>query len=171
MDVAAVIAEMEQARVVFRERVRRATATDLQRRSAGTRWTNRQLLFHLVFGYLVVRALRPLVRGFGRLPLGCSQNFSAVLHAVRRPYHVVNYLGSCIGGRLLRPSRMAALLDWTIDALRRDLEAETDQDLARAMAFPVSWDPYFTPTMTLLDVYHFGTQHFDHHRHQLTLET
>ena len=29
--------------------------------------------------------------------------------------------------------------------------------------------PYFKPTMSVLDVYHFGTQHFDHHRRQLTL--
>jgi hypothetical protein len=27
------------------------------------------------------------------------------------------------------------------------------------VAFPTSWDPYVTDTMTVLDVYHFGTQH------------
>jgi len=37
------------------------------------------------------------------------------------------------------------------------------------MHVPTDWDPYFTPTMSVLDVYHFGTQHFDHHRRQLTL--
>jgi hypothetical protein len=37
------------------------------------------------------------------------------------------------------------------------------------MHMPTGWDPYFTPTMSVLDVYHFGTQHFDHHRRQLTL--
>ena len=170
MDVAAVSQELEEARVTFHELVQRATAADLRRRSAGTRWTNRQLLFHLVFGYLVVRTLRPLVRGFGRHPLAWSRRFSAVLHAVRRPYHLVNYLGSCVGGTLLRPSTMATLLDRTIAALRRGLEAEGEQALRRRMAFPVSWDPYFTDTMSLLDVYHFGTQHFDHHRRQLTLD-
>lgn len=30
--------------------------------------------------------------------------------------------------------------------------------------------PYFTDTMSLLDVYQFGTQHFEHHRRQLTLD-
>jgi hypothetical protein len=33
----------------------------------------------------------------------------------------------------------------------------------------VGWDPYFKDMMTLGDVYHYGTQHFDHHRAQLTL--
>jgi hypothetical protein len=37
------------------------------------------------------------------------------------------------------------------------------------MAFPTDWDPYFQPRMSVLDVYYFGTQHFDHHRRQLTL--
>lgn len=170
MDVRAVREEMEQARRAFREIVGEATAAGLRRRSAGTRWTNRQLLFHMVFGYLVVRTLRPLVRGFGRLPVTYSHRFSAALHAVRRPYHLINYLGSCVGGTLLSPPRMATLLDRTIASLRRGLATEGEQKLARCMAFPVSWDPYFTDTMSLLDVYQFGTQHFEHHRRQLTLD-
>lgn len=46
-----------------------ASDTGLRRRSAGTRWTNEELLFHMVFGYMVVRALLPLVRIFGALPV------------------------------------------------------------------------------------------------------
>jgi hypothetical protein len=64
---------------------------------------------------------------------------------------------------------MAALLDRTITALQRRLAAETESSLALTMHFPTAWDPYFTPTMSVLDVYHFGTQHFVHHRRQLTL--
>jgi hypothetical protein len=37
------------------------------------------------------------------------------------------------------------------------------------MASPTDWDYYVRPMMSVLDVYHFGTQHFDHHRRQLTL--
>ena len=33
-----------------------------------------------------------------------------------------------------------------------------------------SWDPYFRDYMTLADVYHYATQHFDFHRRQLTLD-
>jgi ATP/maltotriose-dependent transcriptional regulator MalT len=31
------------------------------------------------------------------------------------------------------------------------------------------WDPYIQPTMNVLDVYRYGTQHYDHHHRQLTL--
>src|SRR5690606_39893427 len=45
-----------------------ANASDLKRRSHGTRWTNEQLLFHMVFGYMIVRALLPLVHVLVRCP-------------------------------------------------------------------------------------------------------
>src|SRR3712207_4903620 len=169
MDVSAVSQEMEQARRTFHRITAEPSRADLRRRSAGTRWTNRQLLFHMVFGYLVVRTLLPLVRGFGRLPLSSSRRFAAVLHAVRAPYHLVNYVGSCVGGTVLSPMAMADLLDRAVDALQRQLGATDERDLRLRMAFPTSWDPYFTPTMTVGDVYHFGTQHFVHHQRQLTL--
>ena len=121
----------------------------------------------MVFGYLVVRTLLPLVHALGRL--GHSRGFAATLNAGRRPFHLINYLGSCGGGQALTPRAMAALLDRTIAGLQRSLAAETDQSLAHTMHFPTAWDPYFKPTMTVLDVYHFATQHFDHHRRQLTL--
>jgi hypothetical protein len=38
------------------------------------------------------------------------------------------------------------------------------------MHFPVGWDPYFTDVMTIRDVFHYPTQHYDHHRRQLTLQ-
>lgn len=169
MNGAAIGQDLEQARATFRRLIARATVADLQRRSAGTRWTNRQLLFHMVFGYLIVRTLLPLVGRFGRLPLSCSRHFSAVLQAFRGPYNLINYLGSCLGGWLLTPPTMVTLMDRTTLALQRGLDRETAETLALTMAFPTSWDPYFTETMSVLDVYRFGTQHFRHHQSQLTL--
>lgn len=37
------------------------------------------------------------------------------------------------------------------------------------MPFPDRWDPFFTPTMTLNDVYAYPTLHFAFHAQQLTL--
>ena len=161
--------EMEQARTEFHRLVRLASAGDLRRATAGTRWTNQQLLFHMLFGYLIVRALLPLVRFLGRLPDGVSRFFAAGLNACRKPFHVVNYLGSCGGALVFRGPRLTRKLDRTIDSLHRALDAEPDAALGRGMHFPVDWDPYFLDVMTLAEVYHYGTQHFEHHRAQLTL--
>jgi hypothetical protein len=65
---------------------------------------------------------------------------------------------------------MGRTFDQVIASLHRHLDAETDTALARGMRFPTRWDPFFTDVMTLTDVYHYATQHFDFHRRQLTLD-
>jgi hypothetical protein len=167
LDRAEIHVELERVQRTFQQLASRASADDLRRLSRGTRWTNRQLLFHMVFGYLIVRTLMPLVRTLGRR--GWGRGFAVILNAVRSPFHLINYLGSVGGGHLLTPQAMTKLLDRTMQALHRNLDRETARTLTLTMHFPTDWDPYFRPTMSVLDVYHYGTQHFDHHRHQLTL--
>ena len=169
MDRSSIHDEMERSRTIVHELVSGASAADLRRHSDGTRWTNGQLLYHMVFGYMIVRALLGLVRIFGRLPDRFGRAFSRTLNAGTRPFHIVNYLGSCGGALIFHGPRLTRQLDRTIAALHRHLDREGDQALARRMHFPVDWDPYFTDTMSLLDVYHYGTQHFVHHQRQLTL--
>ena len=169
MDRKSVQAEMEQAAAELRALATRASQNDLRRASAGTRWTNEQLLFHMVFGYMVVRALLPLVRLFGRLPDRAGRVFAGLLNTGRRPFHVVNYVGSCGGALVFHGPRLIRQMDRTVAALHRKVDQETDEALSLTMHFPVDWDPFFRDRMTLLEVYHYGTQHFDLHRQQLTL--
>jgi hypothetical protein len=166
MDRAEIVAEMARVEADFAELVGRAGRSDLRRRSSGTRWTNSQLLYHMVFGYLIVRTLLPMVHLLGRL--GWSRRFAATLNSAHRAFHLINYLGSVGGGQLLSPPAMARLIDRTIHILQQRLARESESSLALAMRFPPDWDPYFQPTMTVRDLYHYGTVHFDHHRHQLS---
>ena len=162
-------AELERVRLDLHRLVAQATASDLSRRTDGTRWTNGQMLWHMVFGYLIVWRLLPGVRLFGRLPAGYSRRFAAALNAGTRPFHVINYLGGCGGALVFHGPRLTRLLDRTVNQLHRRLDAEGEESLGRRMHFPVQWDPFFADTMTVADVYHYGTQHYDFHRTQLTL--
>jgi hypothetical protein len=161
--------ELNLACETFHALLRDATAADLRRRSNGTRWNNRQLLFHMLFGYLIVRRLLPMVRFFDRQPDHLSQTFATMLNSATKPFHVVNYLGSWGGGTVLTRRRMHVMMDHSITALQHHLTAETEMALQHRMHFPLGWDPFFRETMTLQDVYHYGTQHFEYHRSQLTL--
>jgi hypothetical protein len=162
--------ELERARVDLHHLVASATTSDLRRRTDGTRWTNEQMLWHMAFGYLIVSRLLRLVALFGRLPDSFSRAFAAVLNAGTWPFHRVNYLGSVGGALVFRGPRLTGELDRTIERLHRRLDAESEVALARRMHFPVGWDPFFQDTMTLEQVYRYGTQHYDFHRAQLTLE-
>jgi hypothetical protein len=169
VDREAVVAALENCLRQLSQLLGAADPADLRRRSSGTRWTNEELLFHMVFGFLIVRTLLPLVRVMGRLPAPVGQGFAAVLDSTRRPFHVVNYWGSRGGAWVFDASRMGRLCDRVVSRLCRSLEREPEQNLGRGMPFPTSWDPYFTAYMTLADVYRYPVLHFEHHRRQLTL--
>ena len=170
VDRQAIVDEMECARSDFHRLLDGASKDALGRGSRGTRWTNEQLLFHMLFGYILVRVLVVLIRLFWRLPDSASLVFSRTLNAVAVPFHAVNYLGSCGGALVFNHRRMGAQFGRTIDALERRLARETDADLHRGMHYPERWDPYFTEVMTLEAIYRYPTLHFDHHARQLTLE-
>ena len=54
---------MELARGTFKAMVATASPSDLRRTTIGTRWTNQQLLFHMLLGYMVVLRLLRLDSG------------------------------------------------------------------------------------------------------------
>ena len=143
MDPHQIDVEMRRAQAAFHQLITGASPDDLQHSTDGTRWTNRQLLFHMVLGYGVVRTLLPLVRASGRL--GHSSGFAATLNAGRRPFHWIDYVGPCVAARLLTPRAITALLDRTIGSLRHRLAVETERSLALSMHMPTGWNPYFAP--------------------------
>ena len=146
-----------------------ASAADLRLKSAGTRWTNEELLFHMVVGSRVVRALLPLVRVMSRLPKRVQRAFAAALNAGTVPFDFINYWGSRWAALFFNRHRMGQKMQRTIDSLARNLHKESAQSLARSMDFPDRWDPFFEPTMTLRQVYAYPTLHFDFHARQLAL--
>jgi hypothetical protein len=161
--------ELERARTTFHRLLDDAGEADLRRPTDGTRWTNEQLLFHMLFGYILVRPLLVLLRIFGRLPRGVSQGFARLLNAATRPFDVINYLGPLGGARVFGRRRMGTAFDRVIVSLHRGLDAEQEADLALGMHYPTRWDPFFREVMTVADLYRYPTQHFDFHRRQLTL--
>ena len=164
-----ILAEYSRARADLDAWLESATVADLHRRSNGTKWTNEELLFHMVFGYMVVRALLPLVYVMSRLPKPVGKAFAALLNSGTRPFDVVNYWGSRCAALFYNKRRMARRLDKTINAITRRLTSESPGSLARSMPFPDRWDPFFKPLMTLTDVYAYPTKHFDFHARQLSL--
>jgi hypothetical protein len=168
MDRPDIDAELGRVTADFHRLLDSATPAELRMRTNGTKWTNRQLLFHMLFGFILVGVLLPLVKLFGRLPSAGSRTFAAILNAGARPFHVVNYLSALPGGRVLPSRAMARLMDRTIAHLRGRLAREDEEALGLGMHFPVGWDPYFKDVMTVADVYRYPSQHYDHHRRQLT---
>ncbi|HET6213854.1 MAG TPA: DinB family protein [Micromonosporaceae bacterium] len=168
LDRQAVYDELERVRVTFRGLSTTLSTEDMSRPSNGTRWTNRQLFYHLLFGYIVVVVLLPLVKLLAMLPRGATKPFAAVLDFSTRPFHFMNYIASVIGPWMFSTERMVRMLDRITTGLARGLAAETEPGLQRGMHFPTRWDPFFTDFMTVGDLYHYPTLHFDFHQRQLS---
>ncbi|WP_205876767.1 DinB family protein [Mycobacterium camsae] len=170
MDTGTLASDLERARVEFHRLLDEAARTNAwSAPTRGTRWTNEQLLFHMVFGYLVTQRLLVLVRLLGRLPDPVSRIFAGTLNAASRPFHVVNYYGSCAAALVYNRRRMGPKFDRVIASLQRGLARESDGDLRRGMYYPTRWDPFFSVYMTLEDTYRYPGLHFDFHRDQLAL--
>ena len=169
IDRADIAADLEHARIEFHRLLDVAGADDWGRPTRGTRWTNEQLLFHMVFGYMIVQRLLILVKVFNRLPDEVSRSFARLLNAATRPFDVINYYGSCAAATVYNRHRMGAKMDRVIASLQRSLGRLTDEALEGGMHFPTRWDPFFRDYMTLEGVYRYPGQHFDFHQRQLTL--
>ena len=170
VDRAALANELERARAQFHRLLASAHEHDTwSRPSRGTRWTNEQLLFHMVFGYMIVQRLLILVRVFGHLPEAVSRAFADMLNAATAPFNAINYYGSCAAARVYNRRRMGRKLDRVVASLQRTLERERERNFRQGMHYPTRWDPFFRDYMTLEDIYRYPGQHFDYHQRQLTL--
>ena len=172
VDREALATDLERARVEFHQLLAEAECHDAWTKpTRGTCWTPEQLLFHMVFGYMIVQRLLILVRVLGRLPDHVSRVFARVLNAATTPFHTINYCGSCAAALVYNRHRMGTKLDRVIASLQRKLAREHDEAFHRGMHYPQRWDPFFNDYMTLDDIYRYPGQHFDFHQCQLTINS
>lgn len=155
----------------FRNIVSSARSGELDMPSNGTRWTNRQLLFHMALGQNIALAGIPLLGLFSRLPPPASRYWSKLLDSCARPYNWVNWAGSAAGGQVLKPERMRGMMDRTTRITVAWYDHADNKALGRGMTMPICWDPYFLPWMSRRDILEWAPKHYRHHRAQLSLTT
>ncbi|MCT9624804.1 DinB family protein [Pseudarthrobacter equi] len=153
----------------FSKIVHTASALELGWPSNGTRWTNRQLLFHMALGQNITLSAIPLFGLFSRLPPAASRNWSHLLDSCAGPYNWINWAGSAAAGRVLPPQVMLRMMTKTTRTIVNWYDAANGEALVRGMTMPASWDPYFTDWMSRRDVLKWAPKHYRHHRAQLTL--
>jgi hypothetical protein len=166
----AIFDELESARVTVHRLLDSMSAEDLRRPSNGTKWTNEELLFHMVFGYMITISLIWLVKLLGLFPRRATRVFALSLDALTKPFNTINYIGSVLGAKIYNHDRLGRKFDRTCASLRRMLAAESDRSLRRGMCYPTRWDPFFRNYMTLADVYRYPALHFCFHARQLSVE-
>ena len=151
--------------------LRSARRDELDLPTNGTRWTNRQLLFHMLLGQRITRMVIVVMAVFSRLPPGASRAWSTGMTATTPLYHWINWLGAVGGGRVFTLASLERQMRTVTARILRFHDGASDGDLHRGMTIPPSWDPYFTSWMDRAELLAWAPQHYRHHRAQLTLTT
>jgi hypothetical protein len=159
--------ELEAARREFYDMVASISEPWWAKPSHNPGWTNGQLLFHVLLGFILILPLAGLLVFFGHLPAVCSRIFAAILNFSTPLFNRINAVGPRAGARLLGRAGLIREFDQVHGTILKRLERVRPGDWALAMHYPTRWDPLFTTPMHLEDLFRYPVDHLRHHRHQL----
>jgi len=159
--------ELEAARLEFRDMVASTAGQSWATPSHNPGWTNGQLLFHVLLGFILVLPLAGILVFFGHLPAACSRSFAAILNFSTPLFNRLNAVGPRSGARLLGQEGLITKFDQVHRAILERLEHVRPADWALAMHYPTRWDTRFKTPMRLEDLFRYPVDHLRHHRRQL----
>jgi DinB superfamily len=159
--------ELEAARSEFRAMAASISEQAWTEPSHNPGWTNGQLLFHVLLGFILVLPLASILVFFGHLPALCSRIFAGILNFSTPLFNRVNAAGPRAGARLLGRAGVIKQFDRVHAAILARLERVRPRDWALAMHYPTRWDPRFQTPMHLEELFRYPVTHLRHHRSQL----
>ena len=159
--------DLEAARGEFHAMVASISEQGWTEPSQNPGWTNSQLLFHVLLGFILVRPLAGILVFFGHLPPLCSRVFAGVLNISTPLFNRINAVGPRAGARLLGRAAVISKFDQVHGAVLARLDRVRPRDWALTMHYPTRWDPRFQTSMGLEDLFRYPIDHLRHHRHQL----
>jgi hypothetical protein len=161
--------ELEQARVAFHAALDVLPPGAWRAPSRNPGWTNAELCFHMLLGFVLVPLLLRLMRWMARLPAWCDTGFARLLNAGTPLFNRVNALGPRVGARLLSRAAIARQFDRVLARILGQLRELSERDLGRGMHYPTRWDPRFRAVMTAEDLLRYPAAHLEHHLRQLAV--
>ena len=160
--------ELETTRSSFHALLASLREADVCKPSLNPRWTNGEILAHMIFGFIIVKALLPLARIWGRFPKDSSKPFAWLLNIGTRPFNWFNRLGARMQGKVFTYTRLAKLYDRVHSSLLKALASIQNEEWERGMYYPTKWDPNFSEFMTIEKLFHYPVIHFNVHLTQIS---
>lgn len=164
----AILAQLESARIEFHALLDSFSEQDFQKRSFNPGWTNGEIMAHITFGFIILNALLPMARLWGRLPRRSSKWFAWLLNAATRPFNWINELGARGQGKVFTRQRIGNIFDRTYLSLLNRIKSIRDYEWERGMYYPTKWDTNFDEFMTLEKLFYYPIKHFHFHREQIS---
>jgi DinB superfamily len=160
--------ELEETRREFHALLASLSAADWDAPSRNPAWTNGQLIFHMVFAFMLIPSLFWLIRFWSCLPGSYSRAFARVLDFSTPLFNWVNALGPRGQATVFGRRRAGSIYDRVHRSILRKVDSMKDDDWGRGMTYPQRWDPDFGACMTFERLFRYPTQHFRRHLAQLS---
>ena len=159
--------ELEAARDEFHAMVEAIPEHAWIQPSHNRGWTNGQVLFHVLLGFLLVSPLVRLLVIFGHLPQIVGRFFAGLLNLSTPIFHWVNALGPRGAARALGRDGVIRRFDRVHRVILTRLDETREEQWDLTMPYPTRWDPRFRSGMRLEDLFRYPVLHLRHHRAQL----
>jgi hypothetical protein len=159
--------ELESTRATFHTLLDSLSENDLRKKSRNPGWTNGEILAHMTFGFIILNALLPMARLWGRFPKGASKPFAWLLNAATAPFNWINALGARLQARVFTYGRIGELYDRVYWSLLKQIDSIRDDEWERGMYYPTKWDSNFSDFMTIEKLFHYPVIHFNFHISQI----
>lgn len=160
--------ELETARTRFYSLLHSLSEQDFQKQSLNSGWTNGEILAHMTFGFIILNALLPMARLWGKLPKSSSKWFARLLNAFTGPFNWLNALGARGQGKFFTHKQIGKIYDQTYFSLMKKVDSIQDNEWERGMYYPTKWDSNFDEFMTLEKLFHYPVTHFNFHMDQIS---
>lgn len=160
--------EFEATRSSFHALLSSLSEDDMLKPSLNRGWTNGEILAHMLFGFILLNALLPLTRIWGRLPRSSSKPFAMLLNFSTRPFNWFNALGARMQGKVFTYTRLGLLFDRVHASLLKAIASIRDEEWGRGMYYPTRWDSNFSEFMTIEKLFHYPVIHFNLHLNQIS---
>ena len=160
--------ELEATRASFHALLDSFTEADWNRPSLNPGWTNGEILAHMLFGFIILNALLPLARVWGRLPKSSSKPLAWILNVATGPFNWFNALGARMQGRVFTHKRIGDLFDRANALLLKKVSSIKDEEWERGMYYPTKWDSNFSEYMTIEKLLHYPVTHYKFHLNQIS---
>lgn len=140
---------------------------DWDKQSLNAGWSNGEIFAHILFGFIILNALLPLTRSWGRLPKATSKPFAQLLNAATKPFNWINTLGARGQGKVFTYRRIGKIFDKVHASLLAKASRISSEEWQNGMHYPTKWDPNFSDFMTLEKLFLYPLAHFKFHQNQI----
>jgi hypothetical protein len=140
---------------------------DWKKQSLNSGWTNGEIFAHILFGFIILNALLPMARIWGKLPQATSKPFAKFLNFMTKPFNWINALGARGQGKVFTYRNIGIIFDKTLSSLISKANSIDDDEWQTGMYYPTKWDPNFSDFMTLEKLFLYPIAHFKLHQNQI----